>query len=163
MSFSEKISQYRKAKNMKQDELAEILGVTPQAVSKWETGASMPDVSILPALAKALDCSIDSLFEIEPKPEVEIVPLEKRKPIEQMYLRIIMQDGGDKIKVNLPMALIMIGIEAGISLEGMTSINGHDLSQINLEKIISLVEQGMVGRIVEVEGSDGETLFVEVV
>ena len=42
------IARLRREHNMKQDELAEMLDVTPQAVSKWENGASMPDISLLP-------------------------------------------------------------------------------------------------------------------
>ena len=51
----------RKAKNMKQEELAAIVGVSPQAVSKWEQGG-LPDAALLPAIADALDVSIDALF-----------------------------------------------------------------------------------------------------
>ena len=51
----------RRAKGMKQEELAELVGVTPQAVSKWEQGG-MPDAALLPAIADALNVSIDALF-----------------------------------------------------------------------------------------------------
>ena len=42
------IKYFRQQKQVKQDELAEYLGVSYQAVSKWETGASDPDISLLP-------------------------------------------------------------------------------------------------------------------
>ena len=51
----------RKEKGMKQEELAAIVGVSPQAVSKWEQGG-MPDAALLPAIADALGVSIDALF-----------------------------------------------------------------------------------------------------
>ncbi len=51
----------RKAKGMKQEELADQVGVSPQAVSKWEQGG-MPDAALLPAIADALGISIDALF-----------------------------------------------------------------------------------------------------
>ena len=51
----------RKAKNMKQEELAAAVGVSPQAVSKWEQGG-LPDAALLPAVADALGVSIDALF-----------------------------------------------------------------------------------------------------
>ena len=52
------IQEKRKEKNLTQKELAEKLGVTDRAVSKWERGVGCPDVSILEILSKELDCSI---------------------------------------------------------------------------------------------------------
>lgn len=56
------ILKYRKKAGLTQDALANRLGVTYQAVSKWENGFSAPDISVLPILADLLDCSIDALF-----------------------------------------------------------------------------------------------------
>ena len=64
------IAQYRKAAAMTQEQLATELGITPQAVSKWETGLSLPDILLLPRLAELFEVSIDMLFGIE-KPEPE--------------------------------------------------------------------------------------------
>lgn len=47
-TLGKRIGQLRRARGMKQDELAEKLGVTPQAVSKWENDVSSPDISLLP-------------------------------------------------------------------------------------------------------------------
>lgn len=52
------IQEKRKEKNLTQKELANKLGVTDRAVSKWERGVGCPDVSILEILSKELDCSI---------------------------------------------------------------------------------------------------------
>jgi len=56
------ISRYRKDLSMTQESLAERLGITFQAVSKWETGQTLPDTSLLPKLAQTLNVSIDKLF-----------------------------------------------------------------------------------------------------
>lgn len=56
------ISRYRKASGQTQEALAEQLGVTFQAVSKWETGQTVPDTILLPALARSLSVSIDKLL-----------------------------------------------------------------------------------------------------
>ena len=63
MKIGEKIKQLRKNKNMSQEVLAGALGVTFQAVSKWETGTSMPDLSLIPAIASFFGVSIDELFD----------------------------------------------------------------------------------------------------
>ena len=57
------IQERRKAKGLTQKELANKLGVTDKAVSKWETGLGCPDVSILEILSKELDCSILELLK----------------------------------------------------------------------------------------------------
>ena len=52
----------RKKHGLTQEQLAEQINVSFQAVSKWETGNSLPDISTLPLLANALHCNIDSLL-----------------------------------------------------------------------------------------------------
>ena len=56
------ISRYRKESGMTQETLADKLGVTFQAVSKWETAQTVPDTALLPSLAQALSVSIDKLM-----------------------------------------------------------------------------------------------------
>ena len=60
--LSGNIARYRKEQNLTQTELASKLGITYQAVSKWETEQSIPDTALLPNLAQALNISIDKLF-----------------------------------------------------------------------------------------------------
>ena len=60
--FCDTIRSLRLARDLTQEQLAERLCVTPQAVSRWETGCSMPDTALLPEIARALDTSIDALF-----------------------------------------------------------------------------------------------------
>lgn len=56
------IKKHRKQSGLTQEELAENLGVTFQAVSKWENAKSSPDINFLPLLADIFKCSIDALF-----------------------------------------------------------------------------------------------------
>ncbi|MDE6591487.1 MAG: helix-turn-helix domain-containing protein [Oscillospiraceae bacterium] len=56
------ICQMRKQKGLTQEELAARLNISYQAVSKWENGVSLPDISMLPGIAVNLGCSIDSLL-----------------------------------------------------------------------------------------------------
>lgn len=59
------IAQCRKEKKLTQMQLAEILNITNQAVSKWENGKGLPDVSLLEPLCTALDISLNELFSGE--------------------------------------------------------------------------------------------------
>ena len=63
MKIGEKIKALRKSKNISQESLAKVLGVTFQAVSKWETNITTPDVSLIPSIVSFFGISIDELFD----------------------------------------------------------------------------------------------------
>ena len=56
------IQNFRKKCGFTQEELAQKIGVTFQAISKWENAKSAPDIMFLPIMADLFDCSIDQLF-----------------------------------------------------------------------------------------------------
>ncbi len=169
-TIGKRISEYRKKKNLKQDELAEMLGVSPQAVSKWENDLSCPDISLLPELSRILGISIDELVQgKKEEPIVTVLPEEERKDIDKMMLRIIVESkNGDHVRVNLPMALVKVALETGMTMPKVNAkINdklGEDaLSGIDFTQILKMVELGAIGNLVEVESGDGDTvkIFVE--
>jgi len=61
--IGEQIVTLRKEKGLTADKLSEILEISPQAVSKWETGKNLPETSILPKLAEVLGCSVDEMLK----------------------------------------------------------------------------------------------------
>ncbi|WP_422656823.1 helix-turn-helix domain-containing protein [Paenibacillus sp. EC2-1] len=61
-NFGERISQLRRSNSMTQEQLGLVLNVSAQAVSKWEKGDSLPDISLLTELANVFDCTIDYLL-----------------------------------------------------------------------------------------------------
>ena len=63
MTLSEKLQNLRRAAGLSQEQLAEQLGVTRQAVSKWETGEGKPDIDNLLPLAKLLHTTVDYLLD----------------------------------------------------------------------------------------------------
>ena len=69
MSIGKNIAKYRKAKGFTQEELGAKLGVSNQAVSKWESEVSMPDIMLLPEIANALNITLDDLYGIVKEPE----------------------------------------------------------------------------------------------
>lgn len=69
MSIGKNIAKYRKAKGFTQEELGAKLGVTNQAVSKWESEVSMPDIMLLPEIATVLNITLDGLYGIVKEPE----------------------------------------------------------------------------------------------
>ena len=76
IALGEKIKSLRKQKNISQEVFANYLGVSFQAVSKWETGNTMPDVTLLPAIASFFGVSTDELFDFnrfETEKQVEAI------------------------------------------------------------------------------------------
>ena len=97
--LSANIQKYRKLSGLTQEALAVKLGVTFQAVSKWENGKSSPDILLLPLMAEAFGCSIDSLFSYKPKSDVKDYAIKQinsqigdRESAEK-FLSIIAMDG----------------------------------------------------------------------
>ncbi len=151
-----RIGELRRAKGLKQDEVAERLGVSPQAVSKWENDISCPDIMMLPKLAELLEISVDRLLSgREETPVVQYLPPEKRKSFDDMMLRmrVTTDDGGTKVRINLPLALVRVVLESGGSLEGLTG--GVSGKGIDFSRIIEMVESGMIGTLMEVDVEDG--------
>lgn len=75
-TLGKRIVEHRKRLGLTQDALAEKLGITAQAVSKWENDLSCPDITMLPKLAEIFDISTDELLGMEPKTvvhEAEVV------------------------------------------------------------------------------------------
>lgn len=77
MNIGEVIKEYRIRRNLTQEELATKLNLTPQAVSRWETGISYPDIAMLPMVARVLQVSTDELVGLRP------VASERKNSIEQ--------------------------------------------------------------------------------
>lgn len=64
MALGDKIKQLRYKAGLTQEQLGDTLGVSAQSVSKWETAAAMPDITLLPPLAEVFGVSIDELFDL---------------------------------------------------------------------------------------------------
>ena len=60
--ISQKIKEYRSKKKVTQKELAELLGVSCQSISKWEREECYPDISLLPLIAECIGCPVDDFF-----------------------------------------------------------------------------------------------------
>lgn len=71
-NFGKRLAQMRRAKGMTQNELAEKLSITPQAISKWEREEGLPDVTLFPEIASVLGVSVGELFGEKTKGENEV-------------------------------------------------------------------------------------------
>ena len=96
-SMGKRIMQLRKEKGYTQEQLAEMMGVSAQAVSKWENDVSCPDISILPMLAEKLGVTTDELLGVKPiEPKVVIVDGQNKKEGDGSFS--VSWDGGKNVK-----------------------------------------------------------------
>lgn len=163
-TLGSRIAELRRKKNMTQEELAAELGVTAQAVSKWENDLSCPDITLLPQLARLFGVTIDELLGNQNQPETTLLPEEQRKPLKDMIFRIYVNTKeGDKVRVNLPMALVQVALQMGMQMPQVSgSAAGESLKNIDIAQLVALVEQGVIGKLVEVETADGDTVEIYV-
>lgn len=160
-TLGKKISDLRRAKGITQEEMAEKLGVSPQAVSKWENDNCCPDIMLLPKIAKMFGITVDELLSNAPKNENMVLPQEQRKNTDDLIFKVrINSVRGDKVKVNLPMPLVKMGIEMGLN---MPQISGNEaLKGIDFTQLVAMVDKGLIGKLVEIESADGDTVEVVV-
>lgn len=117
MTLGKRIAESRKQLGLTQDQLAEQLGVTAQAVSKWEHDQSSPDITSLPKLAEIFGTTTDALLGMETVHEAEVVP-EEQEPEGFRYENGNMEfryDGGRKTSIGVAAWVLLTG---GLMLVG---------------------------------------------
>lgn len=157
-----RIAALRKRKGMTQEELAQKMEVSSQAVSKWENDVSCPDIQSLPRLAKLLGTTVDELLT-GMEAQVQLLRGAERKSLDELTLRVrVTSNEGDRVKVNVPMSLVKVALELGMDIiPGMTP--GMDgFRNFDLNKVMELAERGLIGRIAEVESADGHKVEIVV-
>ena len=163
MTLGERIAMLRRQKGMTQEELATAVGLSAQAVSKWERDESCPDILLLPVLARLLGVTVDALLTGEaPEAETRLVPAPQRKPVEQMLLKIrVRESSGAKVSVNVPLVLMRALMEHDGDAAAF-NINGKRFENVDVEMLMQLIESGVVGKLVEVDdGGDHVEVYVE--
>lgn len=163
MTIGQKLAKKRRRAGLTQDVVSEALGVTPQAISKWENDVSCPDITLLPKIAAVYSTTVDDLLSGDPATEVALIREEARKDIGDMVMHIIVDSSdGDKVRVNLPMALVCAFVESGAPMGDIMNIGSFNLGSIDLKTVLSMIHSGVIGRLIEVESADGDFVIIEV-
>ena len=165
LTLGKRIATLRRQKGLRQEDLAEQLNVSAQAISKWENELSCPDISLLPQLASILGVTVDELLTgqtADAAPQVKILPEKERKGVEELMLRIVCEDDDETVRICIPMVLVQIALDTGIELHQI-SVENDAIKKIDLRQILSMVQKGVIGNLMEIESSDGGTvrIFVE--
>ena len=102
--------------------------------------------------------------EEEAKACFRIVSNINDKPEMRNFEETLTVKAGEKVRVNLPMTLVQVGLQMGMQMPQVTGGSAAEaMKSIDIEQIFKLVEQGVIGKLVEVESADGDTVevFVE--
>ncbi len=158
-TLGSRIAELRKKKGVTQDQLAEFMSVSSQAVSKWENDLSCPDIASIPQLADFFHITTDELLRGSAYKEVRVLPKEERRDPNKILLKIdIKSHKNDVVKLNLPLSLVKVGLEIGMKNPEISSNDA--LKDIDFESILLAAEKGVVGNLVEVESANGDTVSI---
>ena len=135
-NIGKNICTLRKRRELTQEELARQLNVSFQAVSKWENGISLPDVATLPLIAKALECSIDSLLGYAVEKRI-ISDYESRYDREEYYWGVKPSDMCFEVMKLLPPTKALTVLDIGCG-EGKDAVffakNGYKVSAFDITR-----------------------------
>lgn len=134
--ISDTIRELRRQRGISQEVLASALGISIQAISKWETGNSLPDILLIPNIAKFFGITIDELFYgVEQKKPVELEGIHKIK--DDGVLRVVQFYGKRCLDAEEagkePIRLNVAGLPNHLNVEvwGGASINGDILGCVD--------------------------------
>lgn len=110
MQIGRRLSNCRQNRNMTQDELAGRLGITPQAVSKWERGMSLPDISMLADLAGILEVSTDWLLGLCEEPDPKTTETNSADVFASDFIQKTQSDMGKCMRASLAPIELVFGL-----------------------------------------------------
>ncbi len=147
-TIGQNIADFRKRRGMTQEELAEKMCVTAQAVSKWERDTSYPDITVLATLANVLDVSVAEIVEgVREIPELHEAPQEE---IDRRVILIKVNELETNVTARFPVTAMKKAIENGT----MMAIVGKDAFP-QVAVVLEMVDVGLTGPLVTVD--DGDT------
>ena len=146
-TIGENIAYFRKQKKMTQEELAEKMAVTAQAVSKWECDSSYPDITVMQTLAKTLGVTVDELLSGEQKiPEVKEATAEK---IDRRISLIEVKADETSVVTRFPVSIVKKAIANG-TLRKLVGDEAYE----QVASIEGMIDSGMTGPLVEVDNPE---------
>lgn len=123
-TFGNLVTQLRKAKGMTQADLAEKMGITDKAVSKWERDLSYPDIASIPHLAEILGVTVDELLT------VQNVKKEKNKSIDAIISLVLRAIG-----VAMGIAVAVLSILGTLDTRGAMVMLGIGLASLAINSL----------------------------
>lgn len=154
-TFGARFARLRKANGLTQEQIAEKVNISYQSVSKWENDITSPDISLLVTLSEILGVTVDELMGKQVQTTVSM----QDNDINNLVLRIVIQSAqNDKIKVNLPVALVKMCLDKGMAIP----MGGGKLESVDFVEVMKLIECGVLGTLVDIESADKDKIYVVV-
>ncbi len=155
-----RISALRKAKGYTQEDFSQLLGVTAQAVSKWENDLSCPDIMLLPKIAQLFDISVDELLGgTAPKAEVKTEPVDLSK----LSLKIkVTGEGRKPVNVSFPLTMVKKFTKLGTGISGILNVNSPVIDNNKIDNIFNLIDEGVTGEVLNVTDENGQHVVIEI-
>ena len=119
MTLGEKIAKQRKEQNYTQEQLADILGVSRQSISKWESDVAYPETDKLIKLGKVFDCSMDYLLMDDVTEKGGVQGSEFSEKVEEISRRVITEKSKGKLKKILKIASIILAAVLAVDIISM--------------------------------------------
>lgn len=158
-TLGKRIGGMRRKRGMTQEYLAGALGVSPQAVSKWENDQNAPDVGMLMKLADVLEVTTDYLLTGDKAPRVTWAPEEEEAPrVKVIRIEVTGQDGRIT-NVRVPFALCRAVGKLSVNIHDTVS-GANKLNMEDFEQILLLAGQGVLGLLMEADTGDGEQVRI---
>ena len=159
-----RIADLRKKKGYTQEEFSDMLGVSAQAVSKWENDLSCPDIMLIPQIASIFEITTDELLTGK-KAEKEEVGENKNIQTSadpgKLKLRIqVLHPSKKPANISLPLLLVKKIAKIGNGISGI--VGSGALSGDQLEQILSLVDNGISGEILNIVAEDDTNVIIEI-
>lgn len=149
-TIGQNIAYFRKQKKMAQEELAEKMSVTAQAVSKWECDTSYPDITSIQTLSKVLGVTPTELINgINHSAEIKDA---SQEIIDRRIVLIEVQVDETKIVTRFPVPVIKKAMENG-TLESLVGKDAYS----KVVSILEMIDSGITGRLVEVNSPEVQT------
>ncbi len=162
-NLASNIAELRKRKGLTQEEFAEKLNVSAQAVSKWENGISCPDIMLLPEIAKIFGVTIDELMgtlkadSLNAEP-IEIVDTSKLK----LHIRVIDNNFPYKkpVDISVPVNFVLKVANMGVRISSL--LGNINLDNIPINDIVEIIKSGATGEILNISTDDNKTVIIEI-
>lgn len=159
MKIGSNIAALRKEKGITQEELANALGVSAQAVSKWENNSSCPDVSLLTVIADYFGVTVDALLRSGAEEITRADPPSTDNNVAAVHggkrnVRIkVTQPNGKETNVKVPFGVVKMGLRVGV----------FGLQRDAADKISALLDDpAAAADILSVDGENGEHVTISI-
>lgn len=159
MKIGSNIAALRKEKGITQEELANALGVSAQAVSKWENNSSCPDVSLLTVIADYFGVTVDALLRSGAEEITRADPPSTDNNVaavrggKRNVCMKVTQPNGKETNVKVPFGVVKMGLRVG---------NVFGLQRDVADKIGALLDDPAAADILSVDGENGEHVTISI-